>query len=84
MVVSTWNKGWRQPQSVQGSKANKDTFLCLAMLRQTQGKVCVWLHHMPSAGQKSQDCPCLALKPSKLIYWLELFSSMMHKRFAQM
>lgn len=41
MVVSTRNKGWRQPQSAQGSKANKDTFLCLAMLRQTQGKVCV-------------------------------------------
>lgn len=32
MVVSTQNKGWRQPQSAQGSKANKDTFLCLAML----------------------------------------------------
>lgn len=30
MVVSTQNKGWRQPQSAQGSKANKDTFLCLA------------------------------------------------------
>lgn len=32
MVASTWNKGWRQSQSAQGSKANKDTFLHLAML----------------------------------------------------
>lgn len=32
MVASTQSKGWRQPQTVQGNKANKDNFLCLAML----------------------------------------------------
>lgn len=34
MVASTWNKGWRQPQTqdAQGSKANKDTALHPATL----------------------------------------------------